>query len=253
MHLDEDQRQRVVDGELPSEAEASVRQHLATCADCRRLVEEAEREIAAVESAFRDADGPMPPMRAAQLIERALVLRPRHVEVAVLRWAAGLLLAFGLGAAAYAMPGSPLPAWTQGLLSRLAGEPDAGPDGAPRPQPPDTSAPADLAGIAVTPGASLLIEFSAAQAQGELRVALAAGTQVVVNAPAGAATFSLEAGRLRVDNRGSTASFEIRIPRSAPRVEVRMAGRQVFLKDGARIVAETTTESQETYSISLSP
>ena len=72
-------------------------------------------------------------------------------------------------------------------------------------------------------------------------------------APSGAAMFGSEAGRLRVANHDSTATFEVEIPRDARRVEIRVAGRQIFLKEGARVTAEGSSDRHEVYLLPLSP
>jgi hypothetical protein len=57
---------------------------------------------------------------------------------------------------------------------------------------------------------------------------------VVVRARQGAATFTSELDRLVIDNRGAASTFEIEIPRSAPRVEVRISQDRIYLKEGER-------------------
>ncbi|MGH7561388.1 MAG: hypothetical protein ACRENB_10250, partial [Gemmatimonadales bacterium] len=60
---------------------------------------------------------------------------------------------------------------------------------------------------------------------------------LLVRAPSGAATFTTEADRLVVEHRAAVR-FEIQIPRSAPRVEIRSGARRVFLKEGPRAQTE---------------
>jgi len=58
-----------------------------------------------------------------------------------------------------------------------------------------------------------------------------------VQARGGAASFNSEDDRLLIDNHDSAASFEVRIPRNAPLVEMRIGERRVFLKRGSEVSA----------------
>jgi hypothetical protein len=57
--------------------------------------------------------------------------------------------------------------------------------------------------------------------------------------------------QLVIDNRGSSASFEIQIPRAAPWVEVQVAGDRIFLKAGPQITTDQPVESQTPYILPL--
>ena len=84
-------------------------------------------------------------------------------------------------------------------------------------------------------------------------MSLTDGDEVTVRAPIGAASFLSAADRLVITNSGSGATFQIQIPRTAPRVEIRVAGRRIFLKDGARVLTEGSAESGNRYLLPLSP
>ncbi|MBA3521744.1 MAG: hypothetical protein H0T90_04475 [Gemmatimonadales bacterium] len=103
---------------------------------------------------------------------------------------------------------------------------------------------AGVAGVAATPGKAFVIHFELPDSAGAARVSLTEGEEVTVRAPSGAATFTSGAERLLVSNAGSGATFEIGIPRDAPRVEIRVAGGRIFLKDGTRIVSDQPAENQ---------
>src|SRR5262245_54146288 len=176
--------------------------------------------------ALRQLDHAPPQVDAATIANRA---RTRDFRRNVLR-AAGILLALGLlGGMAYAAPGSAIRRWIQSVLRGSAV------DSIPRvqvsvPDPPSS-------GIAVDPGARLDIRFTTRAPGGRVRVSLIDGPEVVVRAPAGAAAFAADLGRLVITNRDSTALFDIRIPKSALRVEVLVGAVRIFLKDGDRIQA----------------
>ena len=236
MHLDEEQVQRHLDRELTESAETSAREHLAACADCRRRVAEAEEEMNEVHGLLRLVDHPMPAIRA-----EAVAARARRHDSAWLRRAAGILLAVGIGGAVYAAPGSPVRGWVHAMVKRIGYRaeqvtptPMRGPD-------------SRIAGIAVDPGLKLVILFTSPQAAGEAKVSLTDGTEVVVRAPLGVATFTSGVDQLVIDNRGSLASFEIQIPRAAPWVEIRVAGGSLFLKAGAQITTNQPVEPQAPY------
>ena len=111
-----------------------------------------------------------------------------------------------------------------------------------------------MAGLAVPPADPLTILFDSAQSGSQVRISLGEWSEVRVRAPSDAATFGSEAGRLRIlANRDSTATFEIEIPREAPRVEIRAAGRQIFLKEGTRVTGRGIGDRREVYLLPLAP
>jgi hypothetical protein len=218
MHLDLEQLQRLVDGELSPAAERPAREHLAACAECRGREAEIARQEAEVSALRRLVDHAAPRVDVQTLVARA-----RRRRFGGMPWAAVVLLALGVAGVAYAAPGSPLRKWAHAVAVWLRGE-------TPQPE-------ASGAGIAVAPGQNLIILFTSTQREGSARVSLTDGADVVVRAPVGAATFSLAADRLVIDNKHSWASFEIQIPRAARRVEIRVAGARRFLKDGPTVTA----------------
>jgi len=244
MHLDEGRIQRLLDAELEPAAERVVDEHVAACEECRVRVAEARRDAAMVAMALGALDGPAPVIQASAVAARAQA----EAEYALPRQAAGFLIALvlaGAAWAAYAAPGSPVPAWVDSFGAWLAGRPaERGATAAP---PGGTEA-----GIAVAPGTSMVIVFRAAQAAGTARVWLTDGAEVVIRAGQGAASFGSDDGRLIVDNTGSTADFMIEIPRSAERVEIRLGPDRLLLKEGARVIA-VGGETAEPFLLPLSP
>lgn len=245
-HLDEERVERLVHGELEPSHDALEREHLASCASCRERVTEAERDDAEVNALLRLLDHPLPRVSAQTIIA---IARPR--DVAWGRWAAGILLVATLGGAAYAAPGSPLRRLVQSAASLLGRGDDPRP--ATQAPAPNAEAAGTGGGIAVEAGRALLIQFTSHQQAGEARITLTDSDMVTVRAPNGAATFTSDVDRLIVDNSGSLSSFEIQIPRTAPRVEVRVGTVQRYLKDGARIVARTPADAQGAVQLPLAP
>ena len=157
------------------------------------------------------------------------------------RWAAGLLLAAAVAGTALAAPGSPVHEW-------LFGSPDAS-EGLEAEQPavlPDSA----MAGIAIIPGQSLVIEFTTLQTVGTVRVTLTSGDHVQVSAPSSAASFSSDPERLVIENKG-TSDFEIALPRSAPYIAIRVAGVTVLRKEGDRVILNTGTAEPGSWKVPL--
>ena len=179
-----------------------------------------QREDAELFSLLGALDHPVPRVDARAVAALATRRRPAY-----LRWAAGIVLGLGLAGAAYALPGSPLRAWVRALVHGTAPGP--------------TQADSGFAGIAVAPGQGLSVVFTARQAVGSADVILTDSAEVVVRALTGAATFTSAADRLVIENTGSDATFEIQIPRAAPRVEILVEGSSILLKAGDHLTATT--------------
>jgi hypothetical protein len=204
--------------------------------------------MADVEALLRTLDHPVPPVTAESLALRARTAAAARQRVRPLvRWAAAIALAAGATGVAYALPGSPMPRWVAALVARLDYRSEARPSKPTRPAVPARAS----AGIAVEPGRDLVIVFSRGTPGALGRVALSDGAEVVVRSPAGAATFTSDAGRLVIAGSGAPDTFAIEIPRRARRVEIRMGGAQVFLKDGERIHTRATRLANGAYEIPL--
>lgn len=241
MHLDEGAVQRLLDDELdPAEARAAGT-HLADCADCRARVAEARRDSRVVNSALDALDVPPPRIEAGTVAARARAGEPWQ-----LRRAAGFLIAIGIAGAAYAAyaaPGSPVPGWIESAAAWLGGR---------EPVRRAAVAPGAVSGIAIQPGASLVIVFTSVQAVGTARVFLTEGDEVTIRAAQGAATFSSDAERLVIDNAGAGADFTIQLPRTAPRIEIRLGREPLLLKEGGRATV-AGVEAPEPWILPLTP
>ena len=88
----------------------------------------------------------------------------------------------------------------------------------------------------MAPGLSFQVHFLAVQSTGEIRLTMTEGADLIVEARGAGASFTSNADQLVIDNRSSAGDFEIAIPKAAPRIEIRVGSRRVFLKDHSVIV-----------------
>ena len=244
MHLEDAQIQGFLHGELdPRETDVAIT-HSASCAECRLRLEEAEREEEQIFDLLRRIDHAAPAIDAAGVIARAR----GGAAVARLGWAAGIVLALVVASAVYATPGSPLAAWVSRFVEMIERP-------APRPAPIVQPAPAATggAGIAVAPGKRFVIHFTTTQAEGIATVSLTDGPDIAVRATSGSATFTSGIARLTIDNEGSSASYQIDVPRDAPRLEIRVGHRRTMLKEGDQIVTDGERDARGRYVVHLAP
>lgn len=237
MHVDEERLQLLLHGELSPLDEERARSHLSGCEACSRRLAEMEHEEKRVGGLLRelDRDAPLPDFGE---IERRAGARSGRVP----RWATAAALVLLVGGVAYALPGSPLPRWV-GAIVEWAGGGRSSPSG-------ETSR-FDDAGIAVAPGQDLVIVFQPPIARGQAVVTLTEGAEVELRAPGDAATFTSQEGRLFVEDRGLGATYRIGIPRTAPRVEIRVGERRLFLKEGTQVTSAGSSQVSSGYLLPL--
>ena len=194
-------------------------------------------------------DHPVPSISAtaiaalAETRERAEAGRRRMA----LRWAAAVLLTVGAAGVAVAAPGSPILRWVTALVSGRGG----GPPATPPAQGGEGGEQSGMAGIAVPPGDGFTISFTAAPAGGLALVSFGAREEILVQARPGAARFTTEPDRLRIEARSATDTFAIEIPRTAARVEVRAGGTRLLVAELGRVFPALAPDSLGRYRISL--
>ena len=242
-HVDDERIQRLLHGELPRALQEETRQHLEGCGRCRERVEHTRLDDADVATLLRELDHLPPPVAAASVIQRA-VARPVRRR----RLAAGLILALALSGTAYAASAGPESAVRRVLSAMVdwARDRDAAEPGAPPPQP---AGAAQKAGIAVTPGTRFEIVISAPLG-GLLEIRLTEAPDVTVQAPADAATFTSDDGRMEISSSRST-TFLVQIPRSARSLVIVANGRQLYEKQGREIAAVVSPDADGTYRIPI--
>lgn len=241
MHLNDGQIQRLMHGELDAAAREAAVSHAAGCPACAEALANAEREEAEIFHLLDQVDHKLPVVDAARITgaERG---RPSSAWA---RRAAGIVVVAALAGAAYAIPGSPLPNLVKRVAGMLTGSaPPAGVD-ATSPAPPVTS------GIAVPAGDSLLIQFASTQDSAFATVIVADDPMVRVRAVGGTAVFTTDVRRLDIDNRGSSAHYEIQLPRSAPWIEIRVGSASRLEKSGERVITDAPADSTGRYRLDL--
>jgi hypothetical protein len=160
------------------------------------------------------------------------------------RRAAAIILGAVIAGAAYALPGSPLPAALDRLLGTGAGSRTSLPV---TPTERDSARPA---GIAVPTEDGLVIRLEAEGPDAVAVIELTEGEEVVVRAVQGSATFTSDPGRLSVRSSGPVR-LEIGIPRGAPSVDVLAGSTPVFRKLDGGPVSETPPDSTGRFVIPL--
>ncbi|MFN8547053.1 MAG: zf-HC2 domain-containing protein [Candidatus Eisenbacteria bacterium] len=219
MHLELEDLERYLDGELAPERIPTIEAHLVSCEACRALESTLRREESEVEALLATLDAaPVPAMR-----ERAWIAPPTSPRR--LQWAAAII-AIVLAGAAFAMTQAPIGAWVRDRLAHRPA-PSRGQRLAPAaPQPSAvTESPAvPMAGVAIDPGASFTIDFAARRDRQTARVEVVDGRQLVVRGPSSLSHFSSSPERLAVENGAGEARFEISIPRTARDVTINAAG-----------------------------
>jgi len=241
-HLEVEQVQRQLDGETLTTADRWARNHLAECGECQGRLAVAEREAAEIRNLLTQADHEPPKVDALQIAARARVRRGGWQK-----WAAGILLVIGSAGILYPAPGSPLRGWLAAVTQWIRHQEVQ----APSDESATAAAPASVAGIAVSPGENLVILFEESQPEGRARITLGAGTEVIVRAPAGSATFTSQASRLVIGNHGVASTYDIEIPLTAPRVEVLVGGGRIFLKAGDVITITDSSAGTGPYVLPL--
>ncbi len=227
MHLEREQVQRVLHGELGRSA-MEVERHLGECGSCRDALAAARAEEREIHGLLGALDHEVRVVQLSEVRRHA----GRRGEWLSWRWAAGLIAAVGLAGVAYAIPASPLRGWVERLRHRPTRTERVATPPALTPAPVTTE---ERSTVSVMPGASLVIVFARQQPGMVLHVALGDAHEVSVSGPVGAATFSVAPGRVLVDNSGDGGEYRVLVPRSAPHVEVVAGGRRVWEKDGERV------------------
>jgi hypothetical protein len=227
----------LLDGELPELEQRQVLRHTAECPGCTERLAVIRQASQATGALLELLSPPEPVLALAEVTHRAR--RARMRRSGLIAAAVTLLVAATAGATV----GRP---YVRAVAARIwaAVHPRASVPASPnRP-------PADNAGVAVVPGLVAEIAFDTSQYSGALRVRLADSVELSIRSDA-PVSYRVRPGGIDVHNRGSTASFDVLIPRAAPYVRIRVAGRVVLEKVGPRGVVGATPDSAGRYVLSM--
>lgn len=244
MHPDELELHHWIDGELDLGQNAVIAEHVLTCTACHARADGLREDSRSVYASLGALDLPTPAVAFAHVRARAV-----SAGVPWRRAAAAVAITLSISGVAVAAARGPLFSWVAAAARVLVERSvPARPVEVPAPPAPAPS----IAGVAMRTGQSMSVTFTSRQSAGQLRIVMVDDSTLQVTAPAGAAGFTSGSGVLRVENAGATANFDVRIPRDAQRVEIRVADRRVYLKIGSRVSSTFPADSTGLTLISLS-
>ena len=199
--------------------------HLATCAECTRLIgslRDADRDTSSLLSSL---DVPAP-SRSADSIMRAAQRQKNRFAFGWRRAAAvvGLLVVAGAAAAA-AIPSSPLHRLLVAVLNSGGGLHVDLKSSAPKTPEPEPMSPA--VSLAAKPGSALEIAFGGSGVGGALDVRIIDQDQVSLSSPSAGAIYRVRANRIAVEQ-STAATFQLTVPRSLHELRVRVGTDVVF-------------------------
>jgi anti-sigma factor RsiW len=242
MHLDEGRMQALLDGELPGDEERLARSHLASCASCRHLLDEAGHRMALVAGALGVLDVPVPLLPAREAVRRRIDPRAgaaprgstgdrrqyRH-DSRWLRAAAVVLVAAGVGASA--LPGSPVREW---LTRAWPGTPGpVAPAAAPEALSGATPSETPEVAVFLTPNAGQVrVDLAGLPPGSVVRVEMVHGEAAAVFAPDGS-RFETAPGRLHASIEGDRVRVEF--PRGVPWAVLWVNGERYLTRSGDRL------------------
>jgi hypothetical protein len=208
----------LVHDELSSGEAAAIRSHLAGCAGCREREAGVRSGEAKIGALLRLLDHPVP-------VRVAPGARARRFGVRQAALAASLAV-FLAGAAAAAVPGSPLNQW---FRSQLGGAPSTAPRAAPSAPAPAAATPAQVAGgVEIPAPRALVVTFAEAEAGGLLTVRAGSQANASLQAYGGDVGYQVGDGRIEVDNRKPAGRYTLVVPATLSRLTVLVDGRSVF-------------------------
>jgi len=241
MHLDEETLERVLHGELMPGARATVERHLASCRECGDRLADAARAESRVFGLLEELDHEAPPLDW-EAVTRAAP-RGRTARELIAASLAFLLVAGGL---LHAVPGSPLRGWIDAVLGEGSGPAEPA-------LPATDAADAPLSGIAVVPSDPFEVAFAAPQRTGRIRVTLVSSDRLELTVSGEPVELESGVDHLIVSNQGSSASYELRIPRTLSSIRVRVGAETILDKREGSIRTTAPRDSSGAYLVDLRP
>ena len=226
-----------LDGEASAAARVDVERHLATCPSCSARLAALEQASAATGELLVLLT-PQPLVLDPEAVIRRARVRSLTRPGAIA--AAALVLAVGVASAMVGSSG--VRAFAARVWSTVTGVASSIPSSEPPPQ--------GQGGIAFVPTAEAEIAFDMRQNQGVLRVAMADTTELSIRA-SGPVAYRVGAGGVVLHNRGSSASYDVVVPRGAQHLRIVIAGRVVLEKLGPRISTGVPSDKAGRFVISV--
>jgi hypothetical protein len=209
----------------PARVRADLRAHLDACPACQQRMQQLLADDVFVGGLLTALDHPVPAHSAHDVI----AAHPSRLRRRALL-AAEITIFAVAAAAAMTIPASPLHRWIVRQALPVASQPAVFlPEAAP-----SQSASIAPTGIALPAPASLRVEFRQSQHTGTLEVHLVDGGQVTVRSRGGDVGYTVNEGRVLVDNRVPANEYIVVIPASLGRVRIVVGTRVLFRKDGDR-------------------
>jgi anti-sigma factor RsiW len=212
-------------GEMDRDSMAEAREHLTSCAVCAAKLAHLREADGAVAGLLGSLDHPVPGR-----LPPAATRAPRLIRSAL---AASIAL-LAAGAAAAAVPGTPIHRWVQEQLGHTS------PRGSERPGPaPATALPAPASeqaasGIEVPAIGGLTISFARPEEGGALVVVPSGRSNVSLRAFGGGVAYQVSAGRIGVDNQRPAGRYQLEVPNRLERLTVLIGKQVVFRSQGER-------------------
>ena len=218
MHPNEAALLALIHRELPAGETASIRSHLAGCPACRDRDAALRKAAAEIGALLRLLDHRVPTLAAPEGGGRRHGLRRAAL--------AASLAVFLAGAAAAAVPGTPLNRWIRSQLDRAT---PTAPRVATRAPSPASTAPAQVAGgVEIPAPRALVVTFARPERDGVLRVSASNRADASLQAYGGDVAYQVGDGRIEVDNRSPAGRYTLEVPATLSRLTVLVDGRSVF-------------------------
>lgn len=249
-HLSEGQLQAYADGELEGAAAHGVSAHVAACEACAQTLETLRSTAVRASAALAIIDRPAPtaaayaevvgaPVDAAVTSIEAHRSWGRPARVGFLK--AAMLALFASGAAAAAIPGSPVQRWLGAAWERLAGGAEPAASEVERVEdvmePPAVVRPAaEMASISIEPvEGTVQVLLVSEGALDVVRVTLVDGANATVEAES-SDRVRFRTGPSLIEARGlGRGVVTVALPRGLARAVVRVDGQLLLEKDGAAL------------------
>lgn len=246
MHLDESTLERALHDELDRDALASVERHLAACTVCADRLVDAERSERELFGLLEELDHETPRLDWKAVLAADTpedTRRETRVERDTGRTLLAASLAFLLVATAVlaAIPGTPVRGWLESVLGQGPRSDPAAADG-------DRMS---RSGVAVVPDDPFEVAFAAGQPSGRIHVTFVPSSRVELTVTGEPVELESGTDRLVVANRGSSASYELRVPRNLESIRITVDGETIIEKRGGMIQAPAPPEADGEYILDL--